>query len=82
MLGCQAVTDVMEVISEDTFKRPVYAGNAIATVKSNSEIKLLTIRPTNFDPHQAEGSENNLEIEEVQCEDNSEQRLSEWVKEE
>lgn len=35
--------------SEDTFKRPIYAGNAIATVKSNDPIKFLSLRPTNFE---------------------------------
>lgn len=47
--GYQAITDVIEVVSDATFKRPVYAGNAIATVKSSAPIKFLTIRPTNFD---------------------------------
>lgn len=43
------VTDVIEVISPDTFKRPIYAGNAIATVQSSDNVKLLTIRTTAFE---------------------------------
>ncbi len=51
----QQVSDVIAVISADTFKRPIYAGNAIATVQSSDAIKFLTIRPTAFDPAAAEG---------------------------
>lgn len=47
--GQQAITDIIEVVGEDTFKRPVYAGNAIATVRSSAPTKFLTIRPTNFE---------------------------------
>ncbi len=49
LLDVSQVTDVMEVISQDTFKRPIYAGNAIATVQTSDSIKLLTIRTTAFD---------------------------------
>ena len=45
----------MRVESEDTFVRPIYAGNAIATVKSSDSIKVVTVRPTAFDPVAAEG---------------------------
>lgn len=48
-LDCAQLTDVIEIISEDTFKRPIYAGNAIATVQSFDEKKLLTIRTTAFE---------------------------------
>lgn len=47
--GSQAITDVTEIVSEDTFKRPVYAGNAIATVKSSSKVNFITVRTTNFE---------------------------------
>ncbi len=43
------IVDVIEILSEDTFKRPIYAGNAIATLKATEPIKLLSIRPTAFD---------------------------------
>lgn len=49
LLDVAQVTDVIEVISEDTFKRPIYAGNAIAAVQSSDAIKLLTVRTTAFD---------------------------------
>ena len=49
LLDIAQVTDVLEVISDDTFKRPIYAGNAIATVQSTDSIKALTIRPTAFE---------------------------------
>lgn len=46
---CAPVTDVLRVIDENTFVRPMYAGNALATVTSSSAIKFLTVRPTAFD---------------------------------
>lgn len=45
----QQISDVIDILSADTFKRPVYAGNAIATVQSGDTLKLLTIRTTNFE---------------------------------
>eukprot|EP00124_Ichthyophonus_hoferi_P001153 Ihof_evm10s54 gene=Ihof_evmTU10s54 len=50
LLDVQPLSDVTAITSEDTFVRPVYAGNAITTIKSNDPIKLLTIRPTAFAP--------------------------------
>jgi electron transfer flavoprotein alpha subunit len=44
------VSDVTEIVDESTFKRPIYAGNAIATVKSPGPIHFISARPTNFDP--------------------------------
>ena len=49
------ITDVIRVVSADTFDRPIYAGNAIATVQSSDSIKVATIRTTAFDPVVAEG---------------------------
>ncbi len=49
-LDTQLISDVINIHSEDTFDRPIYAGNAIATVKSNDKIKLLTVRTTAFPP--------------------------------
>ncbi len=56
MLDVQAITDVIE-IKGDKFKRPVYAGNAIATVSTSDKIKMITVRATNF-PKVEAGSEN------------------------
>ena len=50
LLDTSQVSDIIKVISEDTFLRPIYAGNAFATVKSNDKKKCVTIRPTSFDP--------------------------------
>lgn len=48
-LDVQPITDVVGVKSSDTFVRPVYAGNALCTVQTTDSVKLLTVRPTNFD---------------------------------
>tara|TARA_B110000858_G_scaffold127066_1_gene144674 strand:- start:1125 stop:2063 length:939 start_codon:yes stop_codon:yes gene_type:complete len=50
LIDSQSISDVIAVISQDTFKRPIYAGNVIATVRSHDKIKLMTIRTTAFDP--------------------------------
>jgi len=49
------------VISEDTFKRPIYAGSCIATVKSNDATKVITVRATAFDPVNASGGSASVE---------------------
>ena len=49
MLDAMVISDVSQVISEDTFERPVYAGNAIQTVQSIDKIKLISVRTSNFD---------------------------------
>ena len=49
------MSDVTKVISPDTFERPIYAGNAIATVQSLDATKVLTVRTTGFDPAAANG---------------------------
>ena len=55
LLGVAQISDIVGVEGEDTFKRPIYAGNAIATVKSNDAIKVVTVRGTAYDPAPAEG---------------------------
>ena len=54
-LDVAQLSDVTKVISADTFERPIYAGNAIATVQSSDSIKVLTVRTTGFDPAAATG---------------------------
>ncbi|WP_417828456.1 electron transfer flavoprotein subunit alpha/FixB family protein [Thalassospira sp.] len=49
------ISDITDVVSEDTFVRPIYAGNAMATVQSSDALKLITVRTTGFDPVAAEG---------------------------
>ena len=48
LLDTSHVSDIIKVISADTFLHPIYAGNAFATVKSNDKKKCITIRPTSF----------------------------------
>ena len=55
ILDTSQVSDIIKVISPDTFLRPIYAGNAFATVKSNDQKKCITIRPTSFEPANIEG---------------------------
>ena len=55
LLDTSQVSDIVNVISEDTFLRPIYAGNAFATVKSTDKKKCVTIRPTSFDPAPSTG---------------------------
>ena len=54
-LDVAQVSDITAVVSPDTFERPIYAGNAIATVQSADPKKVLTVRTTAFDPVAAEG---------------------------
>ena len=54
-LDTSQISDITKVISADTFLRPIYAGNAFATVKSNDPKKCVTIRPTSFDPCESTG---------------------------
>ena len=54
-LDVAQLSDITKVDSADTFERPIYAGNAIATVQSLDAIKVLTVRTTGFDPAPASG---------------------------
>jgi len=60
-LDAAQVSDIISVESPDTFTRPIYAGNAIATVQSADPVKVITARPTNFDPVAAEGGSATVE---------------------
>ena len=48
------ISDITKVVGADTFERPIYAGNAIATVQSLDAIKVITVRTTGFDPAAAQ----------------------------
>lgn len=63
LLDTDQISEIIAVDSADTFKRPIYAGNAIATVQSDAAIKVITVRPTNFDAAAAEGG--NAEVEAI-----------------
>ncbi|WP_085726544.1 electron transfer flavoprotein subunit alpha/FixB family protein [Pseudomonas sp. R37(2017)] len=54
-LDVDQISEIITVESPDTFKRPIYAGNAIATVQSNAAVKVITVRATGFDAVAAEG---------------------------
>ncbi len=60
-LDVDQISEIISVESADTFKRPIYAGNAIATVQSSAAIKVITVRATGFDPVAAEGGSATLE---------------------
>ena len=55
LLDVAQVSDIVKVVSADTFVRPIYAGNALATVQSADKIKVITVRATGFDATKAEG---------------------------
>ncbi len=54
-LDVDQISEIVSVISADTFTRPIYAGNAIATVQSTAPVKVITVRATGFDPVAAQG---------------------------
>ena len=61
LLDVAQISDATKVISADTFERPIYAGNAIATVQSTDAIKVITVRTTGFDPAAATGGSASVE---------------------
>ncbi len=75
ILDVQPISDVIKIHSADTFDRPIYAGNAIATVQSGDAIKLLSMRPTAF---AAAGQGGNATIADV-TESAPQNNLSEFV---
>lgn len=56
LLDVQQISDVINIIDHETFERPIYAGNAIAKVKSKDKVKVITVRPTCFEPCGQEGN--------------------------
>lgn len=61
LLDVEQISEVIGVEGADQFRRPIYAGNAIATVKSSDPVKVMTIRGTAFDPVAAEGGSATVE---------------------
>ena len=68
LLDTSQISDIIKVISPDTFLRPIYAGNAFATVKSTDVKKCITIRPTSFEPCETSGGSAPIEKIEVTAE--------------
>ena len=62
LLDVGQLTEIVAVESADTFKRPIYAGNAIATVHSHDAIKVITVRASAFDKVEAEGGNANTDV--------------------
>ncbi|MBN3722684.1 electron transfer flavoprotein subunit alpha/FixB family protein [Burkholderia sp. Ac-20379] len=62
-LDVAQISDITTVVSADTFERPIYAGNAVATVQSSDTIKVITVRATGFDPVAADGG--NAQVEKI-----------------
>lgn len=60
-LDVAQLSDITKVVSADTFERPIYAGNAIATVQTSDSVKVITVRTTGFDPVAATGGSAALE---------------------
>jgi len=60
-LDVAQLSDITKVVSSDTFERPIYAGNAIATIQSIDSIKAITVRTTSFEPAKAIGGSANIE---------------------
>src|SRR5207248_9779735 len=55
LLDVMQISDISAVVSADTFVRPIYAGNALATVQSKDSVKIITVRGTALAPAAAEG---------------------------
>ena len=76
LLDVQQISEIVDVIDSDTFDRPIYAGNAIATVQSSDSIKVITVRTTAFDP--ASKGSSSVDIVEIEPPEVS-NKLSEFV---
>ena len=77
LLDIPQISEIINVIDSDTFERPIYAGNAIQTVKSLSKKKIITVRAPSF---QASGDQDSAPIEDIQNPDDK--NLSKYVSEE
>src|ERR1700740_1202211 len=64
-LDVAQISDITAVDSADTFERPIFAGNAIATVQSSDRIKVITVRATGFDPVAGDGG--NAPVEKIEA---------------
>ena len=78
LLDVAQISDISLVVSADTFERPIYAGNAIATVQSSDAIKVITVRGTAYDAVSAEGGSASIEALDTV----KDAGLSTWVQDE
>ncbi|MFT4631824.1 MAG: electron transfer flavoprotein alpha subunit [Candidatus Pseudothioglobus sp.] len=78
LLDVAQISDISVVVSADTFERPIYAGNAIATVQSSDAIKVITVRGTAYDAVAADGGSASVEALDIV----KDAALSSWVKDE
>ena len=78
LLDVTQISDVIKILSKDQYIRPIYAGNALATIKNNDTKKIITIRPTSFEPTLNTGG--NASVEELSIK--SENKLSIFIKKE
>ncbi|MCL6692382.1 FAD-binding protein [Pseudomonas sp. R3.Fl] len=62
LLDVDQISEIVEVLSADTFKRPIYAGNAIATVQSSAPVKVISVRATGFDAASTQGGSASVEV--------------------
>jgi electron transfer flavoprotein alpha subunit len=62
LADAQPISDVISIVNKDTFKRPIYAGNVIATIQSNDKIKFMTVRATAFESASKESSPTAIEV--------------------
>jgi len=60
-LDVDQISEIIEVVNDDTFKRPIYAGNAIATVQSSATVKVISVRATGFDAASIDGGAASIE---------------------
>ena len=66
-LDVAQVSEIVEVVSADTFVRPIYAGNVMATVQSSDAVKVITVRTTGFDAAAATGGTASVDAQAVQA---------------
>ena len=77
-LDVSQVSDISAVVSEDTFERPIYAGNCIATVQSTDSVKVITVRTTGFDACASTGGSATI----TQVDNDADAAMSSFIKEE
>ncbi|MBA5725584.1 electron transfer flavoprotein subunit alpha/FixB family protein [Bombella favorum] len=69
LLDAQPISDVVAIQDDATFVRPIYAGNALATVQSSDSVKIMTIRSSSFDPVNEDGGSASIEVLDAPADD-------------